>query len=93
MSKEFLCDENGILLQYNGTRSEVIIPDGITVIGGSAFRGCTSLTSVTIPNSVTSIGDYAFYNCPSLTEVSIPESVTEIGEYAFGHSSDEDSGD
>ena len=52
-------------------------------IGGSAFNGCTSLTSVTIPESVTSIGEYAFCGCTSLTSVTIPESVTSIGEYAF----------
>ena len=41
----------------------------VTSIGGSAFRYCTSLTSVTIPDSVTSIGEYAFYDCTSLTDV------------------------
>ena len=33
-------------------------------IGGSAFDGCTSLTSVTIPSGVTSIGGSAFKNTP-----------------------------
>ncbi|MBQ2180231.1 MAG: leucine-rich repeat protein, partial [Prevotella sp.] len=31
--------------------------------GGSAFAGCSCLTSISIPNSVTSIGGYAFYHC------------------------------
>ncbi len=52
-------------------------------IGESAFRYCTSLTSVTIPDSVTSIGGWAFTDCASLTSVTIPDGVTSIGEYTF----------
>ena len=60
-----------------------IIPNSVTSIGGSAFSGCTGLTSVIIPSSVTSIGDYAFFGCSGLTSVTIPNSVTSIGKYAF----------
>ena len=62
----------------------VITFDGeLTTIGGSAFRNCSSLTSVTIPDSVTTIGDSAFYDCASLTSVTIGDSVTTIGDWAF----------
>ena len=60
-----------------------VIPNSVTSIGGSAFWGCSGLTSVTIPNNVTSIGRSAFYNCSGLTSVTIPNSVTSIGQYAF----------
>ncbi len=63
--------------------TELIIPEGVTNIGNSAFKGCSSLTSVTIPNSVTSIGNDAFRNCSGLTSVTIGNSVTSIGDYAF----------
>ena len=43
--------------------TELIIPNGVTSIGGGAFYDCTGLTSVTIPNSVTSIGKSAFSGC------------------------------
>ena len=62
---------------------QVIIGDGVTTIGGSAFSYCSSLTSLTIPNSVTDIGSSAFSGCSSLTSVTIGSSVTEIGGYAF----------
>ena len=69
--------------QYREEIQSVVIENGITSIGDSAFCECGSLTSVTIPNSVTSIGDVAFYECGSLTRVTIPDSVTSIGETAF----------
>ena len=61
----------------------VVINDGVTNIGSSAFSGCTRLTSVAIPNSVTSIGEKAFSGCSGLTSLTIPDSVTSIGRYAF----------
>ncbi|GHT14106.1 hypothetical protein AGMMS4956_11330 [Bacteroidia bacterium] len=61
----------------------VVINNGVTSIGRSAFSSCSSLTSITIPNSVTSIGDAAFLYCSGLTEVTIPNSVTSIGSSAF----------
>ncbi len=63
--------------------TEVIIENGVTRIGGSAFRGCTSLKSITIPDSVTSIGGYAFEDCTGLKSVTIGDSVTSIGGSAF----------
>ena len=63
--------------------TEVIIPNGVTSIGSSAFEDCDSLTSVTIGDSVTSIGSSAFYSCDSLTSVTIGDSVTSIGSSAF----------
>ena len=66
------------------TIQSVVIEDGVTYIGESAFWACSSLTSVVIPDSVTTIGGYAFSECSSLTSVTIPDSVTTIGSGTFG---------
>jgi hypothetical protein len=76
------------ITRYTGNATTLDIPAQIqglpvTAIGNSAFRECSSLTSVTIPSSVTAIGNMAFWECSSLTSVTIPSSVTSIGETAF----------
>ncbi len=68
---------------YSSSIKKVVINNGVTSIGESAFSICTGLTSVTIPNSVTSIGEKAFFYCSGLTSVTIPNSVTSIGNSAF----------
>ena len=73
--------------------TEVVIPDGVTVIERrdernwwnceSVFADCKGMTSVVIPNSVEKIGDSSFKGCDSLTNIVIPDSVKEIGSHAF----------
>lgn len=75
--------ENGVLVSYRGNGGDVVIPDGVTSIGGNAFSGCTSLTSVTIPDSVTGIGKYAFWNCDSLASVTILSKNISIFDDSF----------
>ncbi len=71
--------------KYRGFIRTVIIDDGITAIGDSAFSQFYNLLSVTIPDSVTSIVDSAFRYCTKLTSVTIPDSVTSIGYSAFSY--------
>lgn len=80
---DFIIDEDGILTKYTGPGGDVVIPDGVTIIGMEAFLRCAGLTSVTIPDSVTGIGLGAFGYCYRLTDVVIPDSVTVIGFGAF----------
>lgn len=61
----------------------VVIKQGITKIGRSAFGDCENLMKVDIPSSVIAIGDYAFFRCYRVENIIIPDTVTEIGECAF----------
>ena len=73
-----------VLIQFPAGKSgHYTIPDSVTSIGKSAFKNCSSLTSVTIPDSFTSIWSWAFQYCSSLTSITIPDSVTSIGGNAF----------
>ena len=62
---------------------DLVIPNDVTEIKYSAFRGCSSLISIKIPNSVTAIGDYAFAGCVGLTSIEIPNSIVSIGNSTF----------
>ena len=62
---------------------KVVIGEGITHVGNTAFSVCEALTSVTLPSTLESIGEDAFSICESLTSVTIPANVTEIKEEAF----------
>ena len=69
--------------QYSDLIGRVVIDDGVTSIGTSAFYNCRSIFSVSLPDSVTVIGDTAFMDCISLTGMDLPDHLTEIGGSAF----------
>ena len=70
--------ENGVLVEYTDKdAASVEIPDGVTEIGGLAFRDCSSLESVSIPSSVTKIGEDAFFHCSSLTSIEFGGTVAQ----------------
>ena len=75
-----------VAYKYKGempANTQITIKEGTLGIAGSAFYGCSNLTSITIPNSVTSIGSSAFSGCRGLISITIPSSVISIGSYAF----------
>ena len=73
------------LLSYSGSEKNVVVPDGIEVIGREAFAANPYLESVTLPDSVRMIDYAAFADCPSLNQILLPDSVTTIGDSAFNH--------
>lgn len=65
--------------------SEIIIPDGVEIIGAGAFADCYLLESIHIPDSVTTIEKGAFMGCTNFKSVIWGEnsSLVSIGEGAF----------
>ena len=80
-------DDNGILTltKYTGDSEDVIIPDGIVIIGSHAFTDIASVKSVTVPGSVKCISQLAFSNMNNLEKVVLREGVEEIEYGAFSN--------
>ena len=87
------------LVKYRGVALEETIPEGVRVIGESAFADRKQLEKffmceiheydappvekLTIPEGVEKIGEGAFDSCFALKKIVIPKSVKEIGRDAF----------
>jgi hypothetical protein len=61
----------------------VVIPNSVTSIAPSAFKGSTSLQWAKLPDFLTSIEESVFEECTYLISISIPSSVKSIGNRAF----------
>lgn len=62
---------------------EVVIPDTVEALCGSAFRNCYLLKKVEIPESVIYIGTGVFSTCYSLEEIKLPSGVIGIEASTF----------
>ena len=59
------------------------LPEGLKVIGPSAFRACQYITQMDLPEGLVTLDGYAFSDCTGLTTIDIPGTVETIGNYAF----------
>lgn len=67
----------------NENTKTVIVGEGITSIGVTAFYGY-EMESVTLPESLKKIKRSAFYECENLKEIVIPKNVKRLGDDCFG---------
>lgn len=69
---------------YSGNLSlgTVVLPEGVTKIGASAFAFCWGMTAISIPSTVTYIGDTAFWGS-KIQEIDMPAGLTYLGKRAF----------
>lgn len=82
----FVIDSNGIITEYNGDSTYLIIPDTIseiTVTGiGSNVFSKSDMVRITFPDTLTYIGDYAFNTNKSLISVRA-NNIENISSHAF----------
>ena len=69
----------------DNTIEEVVIPEGVEVIGSYAFAGLSELERVVLPSSIKKIEVGAFYNCTKLKEVVGIEKVQFFNQNAFAN--------
>ena len=72
----------GVLKRYSGMAVEIEIPEGVTEIAPTAFKGAKNCEVIKLPESVTIIGAEAFSGCP-VQVINIPSCVTKIEKFAF----------
>lgn len=76
-------NEKGERIQVDSTVRKVIIDEGISTIGRSAFAS-SSIEEIVIPSSMRSIEDSAFSGCTKLKSLTIPSAITYIGQIFYG---------
>ena len=79
-SKEFVMLSDTVLLKYNGKKSSVTIPDGVSVVYSEVFSGNGNISEVVFPDSVKQIGSGALEKCSNLTKVQLPSGLNEISD-------------
>lgn len=68
---------------YKAKTKTVIIDEGVTRVGNSAFASHTALTSVSLPATLESIGQKAFMATRNLAAIDVPAKVSTIETGAF----------
>lgn len=64
--------------------TSLVIPEEITELSGTAFRGVTSITSVQIPVTVKKIGGGAFSECENISYVDYRGTISDWCKIDFG---------
>lgn len=74
---------------YNESVTEIVLPEGLTVIGTGFVKDWKGLTKITIPSTVTRIENQAFSGCTKLSEFTFAKAESgaevplEIGDGSY----------
>jgi len=71
-----------VLSEYKGKSEEVVVPEGVAVIGRRAFKDMSFIRSVILPQSVITIESEAFANT-SIESIILPQRTYYVGGKAF----------
>ena len=71
------------LISYFGSSRKFIIPDGVEIVGESAFSNNGIIETISFPQSLRIIEDEAFRECKSVKSIDLPRSVSCIGKNVF----------
>ena len=82
---EFVIND-GKLTAYNGEGGDIVIPEGVRIVGEKAFAKNNTVTSVRFSEGVEKIESSAFVGCESLRRVYIPKTVNSFDSAAFMNS-------
>ncbi|MBR3358597.1 MAG: leucine-rich repeat domain-containing protein [Solobacterium sp.] len=85
-SEYFVIDENGVLTEYKGNDTVIVLPPEVKVIGPkvfSGYKGYGAVRGMFVPEGVTEIGKDAFLKS-RIEAVILPSTLNKIGESAFG---------
>ena len=74
---------NGILREYTGQASDIIIPEKVKGISSAVFKDYHALRSIMLPAGLEEIDSRCFEGCTGLKTVMFPASLSRIGKYAF----------
>ncbi len=75
---------DGVLMEYLGSDTSVIIPEGVVEVSSFAFVENETIEEIVFPSTLKIIDSYAFAYCTSLAgELKLPDGLEIIGECAF----------
>ncbi len=79
---KYFDSDKTVVYRYVGTATKATTPGTAEIIGGGAFKGNTTLTSLTVHDNVRYVSDYAFENT-SLQSVKLGKFFANMGKGIF----------
>ena len=77
---------NGKLIAYHGVNEKIVlVPDGVSIIGESAFgqENSASIKTIILPETIVNIKKFAFKGCDNLKYINLPTSLRKVGLRPF----------